>query len=476
METPQIRSVCGFCGISLDTWQARTDHLADHFKLGSNMAAWKGDWGFDPPILARLENAIAPCEYHQGSLTIKTMLTMLPCLILRADMIDQERSSPYPFAASTNPGESPRHAYELIKLELSDYLEEFYDRHGKFPGASELHYEACRIVFTAEISSYQGCPNPSSSWLRDLVMSTDDIVERAKLSPLRSAAENRITSLKIIGKSHLFERCPLEDMLLDYVRKHPDSNPSSAQLQQKVCQIIQDADKVSTSPSELVTTWFLQLARSSAAWLAPFRLRAQIPCSSQAMSESCKDVGSSSIDSIMQNYNELDERLYEYMETLQAHGVLPDDEDLRQKGLSIIDEVGHPEWSRVAAQNHSWLYRFKRRHMPWLGPGDGATLERRPAGWVLREANNTPDISHQRSQHGLNATSNKGLDMSGGFPGVSRSRTTGTVFFNEPNFDRWVGRQLTRWVAATMSLHNPNRHVPSDEELQHQARWLAYEE
>lgn len=46
----------------MDTWQARTDHLADHFKLGSTMADWTGDWGFEAPVLARLENAIAPCE------------------------------------------------------------------------------------------------------------------------------------------------------------------------------------------------------------------------------------------------------------------------------------------------------------------------------------------------------------------------------------------------------------------------------
>jgi hypothetical protein len=62
MDTPPIRSVCGFCGMTLDTWQARTDHLADHFKLGSTMADWQGDWGLVPSVLARLENAIAPCK------------------------------------------------------------------------------------------------------------------------------------------------------------------------------------------------------------------------------------------------------------------------------------------------------------------------------------------------------------------------------------------------------------------------------
>lgn len=68
MDMPNIRSLCGFCGISMDTWQARTDHLADHFKLGSTMADWKGDWGFEAPILARLESAIAPCMFNPSAL------------------------------------------------------------------------------------------------------------------------------------------------------------------------------------------------------------------------------------------------------------------------------------------------------------------------------------------------------------------------------------------------------------------------
>lgn len=59
----QIRSRCGLCNSSINTWQDRVNHLADHFKMGHTMASWKGDWGFDASILEMVENAIPPCEW-----------------------------------------------------------------------------------------------------------------------------------------------------------------------------------------------------------------------------------------------------------------------------------------------------------------------------------------------------------------------------------------------------------------------------
>ena len=60
--TPQIRSRCGFCGIVMDSWSIRVDHLAEHFKGGKSMADWKGDWGFEPQVLDIVENGMPPCK------------------------------------------------------------------------------------------------------------------------------------------------------------------------------------------------------------------------------------------------------------------------------------------------------------------------------------------------------------------------------------------------------------------------------
>lgn len=61
VATPSIRSRCGFCGIIMDTWAIRQDHLAEHFKMGYGMEDWKGDWGFERPVLDLVENSIPPC-------------------------------------------------------------------------------------------------------------------------------------------------------------------------------------------------------------------------------------------------------------------------------------------------------------------------------------------------------------------------------------------------------------------------------
>jgi len=47
----------------MDTWTTRADHLAEHFKAGRTMADWKGDWGFEAPVLSMVENSIPPCMY-----------------------------------------------------------------------------------------------------------------------------------------------------------------------------------------------------------------------------------------------------------------------------------------------------------------------------------------------------------------------------------------------------------------------------
>lgn len=63
VTTQEIRSRCGFCGIDLKTWASRVDHLADHFKAGSTMEHWKGDWGFEAKIIDRIDNAMPPCKH-----------------------------------------------------------------------------------------------------------------------------------------------------------------------------------------------------------------------------------------------------------------------------------------------------------------------------------------------------------------------------------------------------------------------------
>lgn len=73
-ENGMIRSRCGFCGLIMELWSERVDHLAEHFKAGKTMEGWRGDWGFDCDVLEMVENSIAPCTCVQCAPSSRAML------------------------------------------------------------------------------------------------------------------------------------------------------------------------------------------------------------------------------------------------------------------------------------------------------------------------------------------------------------------------------------------------------------------
>jgi len=444
MKTPEIISTCGFCGMTMNSWQTRTDHLAEHFKMGTTMDEWKGDWGFTPAVLARLENAMAPY------------------------LIAHERNSPFPFSASHAPLESPTNPYELIKLELMNFIDIYYDKTGKLPTSEEIQFDACRIIFAAEIPTYKN--EECSSWLRDLILSSEDIAQKAKLSPLRSAKESRLTFLWIIGKENPFQACPFENRLQDYVKISVGDELSDHELQKEACRIIQLMERESSSPADIPASWLLELARSSTGWLQAFRERAGIP---QMFDPSQTVSDSRAIDSILQNYTELEMRLADQLENLREHGVEPDDNTLRQQTLKLIEEFPNTEWQAAAAQNHAWLARFKRRHLPWSNKYSAGDASKQFDLGPRPQAAASPDDQQRATKSG---NVERRPELASPHLQDLMKMKTGTYFLNDPNFDRWVARELARWVAATMSPHNPNQHIPTDEELQHQARWIMYED
>ncbi|KAL4870572.1 hypothetical protein BDV12DRAFT_165837 [Aspergillus spectabilis] len=56
----EITSRCGFCGNTFSAWDERVEHIAEHFKAGTDITQWKGDWGFDPDIAKQVQNAMPP--------------------------------------------------------------------------------------------------------------------------------------------------------------------------------------------------------------------------------------------------------------------------------------------------------------------------------------------------------------------------------------------------------------------------------
>lgn len=182
------------------------------------------------------------------------------------------------------------------------------------------------------------------------------------------------------------------------------------------------------------------------------------------------------MDSNIHTYTRLERELADFAKLQRAMGVEPTDEDLQRQARIIIYEFDDG-WNQTAADNLTWLEAFKARHPP-----DGSSP---PTGtspsFSLQQTNpsvrDTPQTSTAATKSPLapvGAGPNACYDAAAAAKGEFQS--TGPVFLNDANCYRRLARELGRWVAATMSPNNPNSHVPSDAELQHQARWILYDE
>ncbi|KAG8407106.1 hypothetical protein J3458_020600 [Metarhizium acridum] len=452
VATPEIRSRCGFCGIVMDTWTIRVDHLAEHFKTGYSMADWKGDWGFDVPVLDMVENSIPPYLIHH------------------------ERVSPLPYVASHSPPESPRNAYELIKLELAYFGANHWEQHHGAPSDDDMRLEGCRIIFASELLSLQGIAT-QNSWFRDLIMSNADIAQKARFGPLRGAAESRLASLKINGKDNLFEECPMERQLHSFVtaKRLLGLTAMDDELQEEACKIVGRVEEVCTHPSETVANWLLRLITSSTEWLEPFRRRANLPRSEDVQHQTVRSKDPRSIDSTIHSHSRLERELADYLRQQRSIGHEPTDEDLQRQARIIIYEFDDG-WNQTAADSIQWLESFRNRH-PEGGSPDNApttTTDSYPATTTV--ASTGPTSCHKSPKSAEEPPKHLAQNDFQHLLSIDRNGRAMPFFLNDANCYRRLAKELRRWVKSTMSPNNPSRHTPTDEELQYQARWILYDD
>ncbi|KAF5008044.1 hypothetical protein FDECE_5665 [Fusarium decemcellulare] len=423
VSTSAVRSRCGFCGITMNSWSTRVDHLGEHFKTGKTIADWKGDWGFEASVLDMLKNAIPPY------------------------LIEMERISPFPFVASCAPTESPRTAYELITLELGYFIVNYKEETGSMPSDKDLQLEACRIIFASEVMSMQGI-SAEPSWLRDLLMVSEEVSRQAQFAPLRRGAENKLCILKINGKDNLFDECSLELQLREFVkaRRLLSRAVTDDELQNEACSIISRIEEASASPSDDIANWLVRLIMSSTAWLSAFRQRAELPQSPDSNAPTTHD-GSTS--PTIHGYSRLEQILGKYMQDQRAIGIEPSDEALGREARKILYE-SHNSYNHTAADNVNWLAAFRQRH------------------------SQSPEISTEAQPEQLHNLSDQD-DRPAKSPRAFEAMMKKTFFLNDSNCYRLVAQELTRFVTSTMSPNNPNRHVPTDAELQYQARWILFD-
>jgi hypothetical protein len=337
-------------------------------------------------------------------------------------MIDYERKTLVPMRASDSPWGSPPNGYELLKIEIEFFIQNYVDTHGALPTNDLIQFEACRIIFAADASLdvdlHIDPMTHKESWLRDLIMSSPDLARQARFGPIKTASESRHSSLKINGKDYIFEHCPLEAQLRAFVLDQHISGGQlhDIQLQTQMCEIVRQMEKTSLTPSDMFANWVVKGIYSGPEWLRDFKSRA-------GLSDEVNPPDSSSDN---QTQHIMDEWL-----------------QLTQQPLSPFD------FSQTVPLPHQQLSSFDEEEL--LRPSALMTTTMNPASSDVKTA--------------IPTTSSTIFDMN------DRPRV---LLPDDTNFHRVFESDIRRWVAATMSPKNPNCHVPSDEEIQHQARWIMY--
>lgn len=471
VTTPEIRSRCGFCGIIMDTWSVRVDHLAEHFKRGKSMADWKGDWGFEDPVLNMVENSIPPYLIHD------------------------ERNSPDPFEAS-HPPTSARNAYELIKTELMTYIDEKREKGAK-PADGALLDVAHRLLHQTQTVS-RPCVGSTGSWLQDLLLQS---ASNERLVGWADKKKTSTSQLTINGKGNIFELDPMELELDVYVkaRRLLGLTAMDSELQAEACNIIRRMDDASHEPSEEVVDFFVRLISSSTSWLACFRQRAHLPRSEDVGVEGKRSKDPNKIDSTIHNPSRLEFELAEYVREQRALGAELTDADLQKRARIIIYEYDDG-WNQTAADDSVWLTAFKERYLvvdadPCMVVKNLDPLPISHAGmWPEIWSNFPPSQQQQPSQSqqlsqsptlalslsGASSSSSSAISPTAAHSSASCTQSTSgknpSKLLGDVNCYQRLARELKKYVASAMSPNNPNCHVPSDQELQHQARWIIYED
>ncbi|UNI19577.1 hypothetical protein JDV02_005755 [Purpureocillium takamizusanense] len=513
---PPIRSRCGFCGRCLDDWAMRVEHLGEHFKAGSTMRDWVGDWGFDPAVLQTIENSMPPY------------------------LLDYERNSPLPYKAGGASPWTPSTAYDLLKMELQYWVMNHLDAAGDQPPDADVQREACRIILSADLAggNTQGlgaaaqaaaaaaaATKTSPSWLRDLATASPEILQGAMLQTVRGQAENRLTTLRINGKDDIFEGCELERRLLAAIIRAARLRPaplSNREIQAEAVRIVRQTEERSSAPSDVVAGWLLRMISASTDWLEGVKERALGRAQEEAEGEHQEDeedgeategVGVSHPLSL--DDTELDVAALGAQMDLVLPGThqgfttdgivapaavfppldsLPttdDDMDLLWAlDLSAADDAitpaplisstatpPHEEEQSRLYQLHTMnnAHRAHRIHTNTITTASTSTVTA-PGAVLASTATTSRSPSGAGASSATEAGGPRGHHHHAQLAAAVTASTRPPYFPNDANAYRRLAHDLARFVAAAVSDKNPNRHVPSDEEIQYQARWLEFDD
>jgi hypothetical protein len=325
-----------------------------------------------------------------------------------------------------------------------------------------MQLEACRIIFASEISSLEVDTQPS--WLRDLVLSNEIITTQAQFLPIRTPSEGRLRTLEIRGKKTLFEECPLESQLHSFVLTEGivyHITVSDAMLQAETCRILtQMQQSLQISLSDLVYTWLMALIQSpSPGWLSHFRRRAHLPPAESESSTACLTLTGNGTPWTASDYPHADTDEFAILTT-------PHEETT---GAAIQNKE-----ALLGPSHFTWPANFGTSTLSSSQPFSPSNIPILSENLVIHGSVSSGAVTNFGSEAGKRVLRSNQVDV--GWQAQNDGVQMGAYRLHDPNFYKWLGRELGRWVTSIMSPNNPNCHIPSDKEIQHHARFLMYDE
>ncbi|CZT01132.1 related to monocarboxylate transporter 4 [Rhynchosporium graminicola] len=470
VATPEIRSRCGFCGIVMDSWTTRVDHLAEHFKGGKSMADWKGDWGFEPQVLDIIENGMPPYLIHD------------------------ERNSMNPFEASKEVASDEKTLEDKIKIGLVEYVHDAVMK-GAAPTDVDLLIEARSIVRTADNIAF-GKSHPEGSWFCDLILLSGTTEEKASGRP-GSPNNSCIKGVELVNvrvasdfAPSALSTCIKQRALMSFVERRQalGLTPTDSELQAECCRILEEHEHQSSYKCQPALVWFKYLVMASSCWLRGFRERSGLPRSSEILSEEVRSLDDKSIDYSIHNHLRLVHELKDWVRFQTSLGNFPSDFELQNQARMIVFK-NDDAWNQTAMDDPSMFQQFKqqaglitidsaRPNMPEVSETtESSQASPKTLHWDLKNTHMHPRLESVR-------TKNTHPILEASFPRqIMNQPSTNTnptqplkYFLNDANCYGRLVRELTRFVTTCISANNPNQHLPSDAEIQNQARWVIYDD
>lgn len=380
---------------------------------------------------------------------------------------------------STEAGE-PFGPYDFVKQGLLDFMNDQVLL-GIEVNLPSMRSEGRRLVLNgAEVESEAS--RQANSWFKDLFLLYKVAESAENLQSDRTTLKGDIV-LSYEENKYNEEVCSLERALACYVegQMRVGLTPTNKKLQAESCRIIRDYDHMrSVVDSDTVLEWLCQLILADTHWLTSFRKRVGLPQSPEISSS--RPSRPNSTDSSPHN-QALEKHLANFVKHRQCLGSQPSDEEIRtQARLSLfgVDD----SWNQTIADNPDWLAGFKRAYSIAAGPGTSLPCLSEVSDTASKEfwgsthlatqiappekglENLTPSEAAYARKHGLENLRSYATTRTGkGIP--LYSLTDAKCYYR-------LELELARYVASCISENSPNFHIPTDDELKHQARLILY--